>query len=130
MSQKLNDQTFLLYAMKHYTNPQCSSIEDFNEDLNRIKYLKRLFGRYHQKGILKERLILNHIIILGNIFTPTIASRILFFKIDEELHSYLKSFLLYLNYIPELSYEIPEVDMQNIPVDLRIIKKLGALKNE
>jgi hypothetical protein len=54
----------------------------------------------------------------------------LFFKIDEELHSYLKSFLLYLNYIPELSYEIPEVDMQNIPVDLRIIKKLGALKNE
>jgi hypothetical protein len=116
--------------MKHYTNPQCSSIEDFNEDLNRIKYLKRLFGRYHQKGILKERLILNHIIILGNIFGPTNAARILFFKIDEELHSYLKSFLLYLNYIPELSYKIPEVDLNNIPVDLRIIKNLGALSNE
>tara|TARA_E500000318_G_scaffold47668_1_gene44878 strand:- start:392 stop:784 length:393 start_codon:yes stop_codon:yes gene_type:complete len=130
MSQNLNEQNFLLYAMKHYTNPQCSSIEDFNEDLNRIKYLKRLFGRYHQKGILKERLILNHIIILGNIFGPTNAARILFFKIDEELHSYLKSFLLYLNYIPELSYKIPEVDLNNIPVDLRIIKNLGALSNE
>ena len=130
MSQKLNDQTFLLYAMKHYTNPQCSSIEDFNEDLNRIKYLKRLFGRYHQKGILKERLILNHIIILGNIFGPVNASRILFFKIDVELHSYLKTFLMYLNYIPDLKYDIPEVDIDDIPIDLSIVKKLGGLRNE
>ena len=101
MSQKLNDQTFLLYAMKHYTNPQCSSIEDFNEDLNRIKYLKRLFGRYHQKGILKERLILNHIIILRNLFGPEACVTLLLFKIQQEYFGTLKSFLLYLNMIRE-----------------------------
>jgi|TARA_R100000030_G_scaffold53052_1_gene39845 hypothetical protein len=130
MSQKLNDQNFLLFAMKHYTNPQCSSIEDFNEDLNRIKYLKRLFGRYHQKSILKERLILNHLIILGNIFTPPVASRILFHKLDTELHSYLKTFLVFLNYIPEISQEIPEVDLRNVPIDLNIVKKLRGISNE
>jgi len=129
-SDKLNNKTFILYAMKQYRNPRCSDIEEFNEDLNRIKYIKRLLGRYEQKGILKERLLINHIIILGNLFGPVGTCRILFFKIEERLHSSLKTILDFLNYIPETSYEIPEVSLQDIPTDLRVVKILKEMPNE
>ena len=65
---KLNDDNFLMFAMKHYDNPQCKNIEEFHEDMNRIKYLKRLFRKYKTSGVLRERLILNHIIIFTNVF--------------------------------------------------------------
>ena len=123
----LSENTFMMYTMKHYTNPQCIGIEEFNEDISRIKYIKRLLGRFDKKGILKERLILNHIIILGNVFSPKVACRILFYKIEENLHPYLKAFLLFLNYLPEIDGEIPEVELEKIPVDFRIIKKLREI---
>jgi len=65
---KINDDNFLMYAMKHYDNPQCKNIEEFHEDMNRIKYLKRLFRKYKTSGVLRERLILNHLIIFTNVF--------------------------------------------------------------
>ncbi len=126
----LTNKNFLLYAMKHYSNPRCSDMDEFNEDLNRIKYIKRLLGRYQQKGILKERLILNHMIILGNLFGPVPTCRILFFKIEERLHSSLRTFLEFLNYIPPISSEIPEVSIEDIPTDLNVVKTLKEMPNE
>tara|TARA_R100001594_G_C3972772_1_gene248197 strand:- start:452 stop:769 length:318 start_codon:yes stop_codon:yes gene_type:complete len=105
-------------------------MDEFNEDLNRIKYIKRLLGRYQQKGILKERLILNHMIILGNLFGPVPTCRILFFKIEERLHSSLRTFLEFLNYIPPISSEIPEVSIEDIPTDLNVVKTLKEMPNE
>jgi len=90
---------FLLYCAKYYNNPQCFDTQEFNEDLNRIKYIKRLFNKYRDDNDLKDRLILNHIIVLCNVFGPIHASRILFFKL-KDFHSYLKPFLEYLGYLP------------------------------
>jgi len=128
--RELNNKIFLLYAMKNYKNPHCSDIEEFYEDLNRIKYIKRLLGRYQQKNILKERLILNHIIVLGNLFGPIPTCRILFFKINDGLHSCLKTFLDFLNFLPEVPGEIPETEVYKIPIDLNIVKVLRKLGNE
>jgi len=121
----LNDENFILYAMKAYDNPLCKSIEEFNEDMNRIKYIKRLLNRYDKKKVLKERLILNHIIILNNVFGNEACCRILFFKICSKLHPYLKSFLDYLNMLPK---EIPEVNLKMIPTDHRVLRLLVELK--
>ena len=122
----LNDKTFLLFAMKHYSNSS-NTEEEFYEDISRIRYIKRLLGRYETKNVLKERLILNHIIILGNVFGPLNTSRILFYKLEKKLHSYLKTFLLFLNYLPENNQEIPEVDINEIPVELNIVKVLRKI---
>ena len=127
MNEVLDEKNFMLYLMQHYDNPQCVGIEEFNEDINRIKYIKRLLGRFDKKGILKERLILNHIIILGNVFGPIATCRILLYKIEPKLHPYLKSFLLFLNYIPETEDEIPEVELQKIPLDFRVVKRLREI---
>ena len=89
----LNEKTYLLYAMKEYSNPQCIEIEEFNDDLKKVKYIKRLFNQYVSEGILKERLLLNHIIIFYNVFPPKAATRILFFKIEEKFWPILKTFL-------------------------------------
>ena len=121
---ELNDSNFIMYAMKHYENPTCSGIDEFYEDLNRIKYIKRLFRKYEKSQILRERLILNHLIILGNVFGPVVCSRILFFKTEPELHSYLKTFLVYLNYLPK---QIEEIELDPIPLDTKIINKLRSL---
>ena len=80
--EPITDSNFLMYAIKNYHNPECCDMEEFNEDINRIKYIKRLLRRYNKTKELRERLILNHIIILGNLFTPKVASRILMFKLD------------------------------------------------
>tara|TARA_B100000287_G_scaffold374347_1_gene374111 strand:+ start:464 stop:841 length:378 start_codon:yes stop_codon:yes gene_type:complete len=120
----LTNQNFLLFATKHYENPQCQTIDEFNEDLNRIKYIKRLLRKYRKTGILRERLILNHLIILQNVFGPSVTSRMLFFKIDEELFSELKTFLIFLNYLPE---ELPEVEIEKIPLDSKIITTLRKI---
>jgi hypothetical protein len=96
---KLEESTFLLYAAKYYDNPQCSSVEEFEEDLKRFQYLRKLFGRYKQVGELKERLILNHLIILYNCFGLE-TTNMLFMKL-EEYHEFLKPFVEYLNYMPQ-----------------------------
>ena len=105
-------------------------MDDFEEDIQRIKYLKRLFGRYRQKGVLKHRLILNHIIILQNIFGAIPASRMLFHKLDPETYPYLKTFLDYLSYLPEDEALIPEVRLSEIPSDLNIFRILQGMTNE
>ena len=121
---KLNNSNFIIYVSKYYDNPQCDSMDEFNEDLNRIKYIKRLLRKYIKTGILRERLILNHLIILQNVFGPTVTSRILFFKVDKELYSELKTFLIYLNYLPE---NVPEVNIDDIPLDNKIVSILRKI---
>jgi len=113
--------------MKHYENPQCIGMEEFQEDLNRIKYITRLFRKYQNNGILRERLILNHIIILYNVFGIDACSRMLFYKIEEDMHSILKTFLVFLNYLPEKEEIVPEVDLVNIPLNQDVINRLREL---
>lgn len=100
MFEDLNEDNFILYAMKAYNSPHCI-LSEFESDLKRTKYLKRLFRRYKITKTLKERLILNHLILLYNVFGAEPATRILFFKIDETDYDVLKTFLIYLNYMPE-----------------------------
>lgn len=119
--EPLSEDNFLLYAIKVYDNPACKGMNEFYEDLNRIKYIKRLFNKYDTKKILKERLLLNHILILNNVFGVEGCARILFFKIENKYHSYLKSFLYFLQILPK---KIPEIPIDEIPVDHRIIKIL------
>lgn len=123
--ESLNDENFMLYVMKTYDNPLCKSMDEFNEDMNRVKYIKRLLNRYDKKKILKERLILNHIIILNNVFGNEACCRILFFKVCSSLHPYLKSFLDYLEILPN---EIPEVNLKMIPNDHKVLRILMELK--
>jgi len=120
----LNDSNFVMYAMKNYENPTCTGMDEFHEDLNRVKYIKRLLRKYDRSNILRERLILNHLIILGNVFGPTVSSRILFFKTEHELHSYLKTFLVYLNYLPD---NLQDLDLDSIPLNHSIINHLRSL---
>jgi 5'(3')-deoxyribonucleotidase len=100
MFDDLNDDNFLMYAVKAYNSPHCI-MSEFEGDLKRTKYLKRLFRRYKVTKTLKERLILNHLILLYNVFGVEPATRILFFRIDEQDYDVLKTFLIYLNYMPE-----------------------------
>jgi len=120
----LTESNFIMYAMKHYENPTCTGIDEFHEDLNRVKYVKRLFRKYEKNGILRERLILNHLIILGNVFGPVASSRIMFYKTEPELHSYLKTFLVYLNYLPK---EIEHIDLDSIELNQEIIDHLRSV---
>ena len=110
--------------MKMYNNPQCKNISEFQEDMNRIKYLKRLLRKYKASGELRERLILNHIIIFYNVFDIVPATRLLFSRIERDLHPYLKTFIVFLNNLPQ---NIPETDLLNIPLDRRIINKLREI---
>ena len=96
----LTEKNFLLYAMQHYNNPQCVEVEEFNDDLKRIKYIKRLFNQYAIEGVLKERLLLNHVIVFYNVFSVEAATRILFYKLEEDFWPMLKTFLFYLNFLP------------------------------
>jgi hypothetical protein len=100
MFDDLTEDNFIMYAMKAYSSPHCI-MSEFESDLKRTKYLKRLFRRYKITKGLKERLILNHIILLYNVFNAEAATRILFFRIDEKDYDILKTFLIYLNYMPD-----------------------------
>ena len=116
---ELNSDNFVLFASRHYTNNQCVDVEEFYEDLQRFKYLKRLFSRYEQ-GDLQERLILNHLIILYNVFGIKPANKMVFYKISKKHWPQLKTFLVFLNFLPEDEY----VD---VPLDQNIIEKLRKL---
>ena len=129
----LNEKNFLLYAMQHYNNPQCIEVEEFNDDLKKIKYIKRLFNQYVAEGTLKERLLLNHIIIFYNVFPPKAATRILFYKIDEKFWPILKTFLFYLKLMPEDKIESimgREIKTNDIPFDQTIIDSLRKFDRE
>ena len=121
MQVQLTEQNFVMFAMKYYQNTQCLNIDEFHDDLKRIKYIKRLFSRYVISGELKERLILNHLIILYNSF-GTEATKMLFFKIESEFWPQLKTFLLFLSltYSPKNTVNMKKVRASIIIFSLMI----------
>ncbi|MAL45889.1 MAG: hypothetical protein CME98_18010 [Hyphomonas sp.] len=122
---ELDDLNIALFAAKFYENPEVSSIDEFHEDLNRTKYIKRLFRKYKQTGVLRERLVLNHLIIMCNVFGIMPANRILFYRIEEEFHSLLKTFLVSLDSLT--NEKIPEADLVSIPLDTTVIAVLRRI---
>jgi len=125
MLDDLNDDNFTIYAMKCYSSPNCI-MSEFESDIKRTKYLKRLFRRYKVTKSLKERLILNHLILLNNVFGPEPTARILFYRIDERDYDILKTFLVYLNIMPEVVTGIrgKTIHSENILVDPDILEIL------
>lgn len=125
MFDDLNDDNFMMYTMKCYTTPNCL-MSEFEGDIKRTKYLKRLFRRYKISKSLKERLILNHIILLNNVFGPEHTTRILFYRIDERDYDILKTFLCYLNIMPEVVKGIKGKNIYSaeIPVEINIAEIL------
>ena len=125
MIDNLCDDNFLIYAMKAYNAPHCI-MSEFESDIKRTKYLKRLFRRYKVTKSLKERLILNHIILLNNVFDPESTARILFYKIDERDYDILKTFLSYLNIMPDMIYGIngKNISTADIPIDVNVAEIL------
>ena len=121
---ELNNDNFLLFAIKHYESPQAVTKEDFERDLNHFKYIKRLLKRYRSTGELRIHLLINHFIILYNIFGEA-ATPMLFFKIEKELWSALKSFIMFLGKFPEY----PKSSIHDIQVDLYCLSELYKTYN-
>tara|TARA_B100000902_G_scaffold343888_1_gene348882 strand:+ start:1593 stop:1961 length:369 start_codon:yes stop_codon:yes gene_type:complete len=117
---KLTHRNFKLYAAKHYDNPDCLDIEEFKQDLSRFKYLKRLLKRYEVTGDLQERLILNHIIVLYNVFGIEHCNKMMWFKINQEHWHMIKPFLIFLNYLPEDE----KVEIAMDPLIVEVLRKL------
>tara|TARA_Y100001972_G_scaffold72056_1_gene87542 strand:- start:125 stop:454 length:330 start_codon:yes stop_codon:yes gene_type:complete len=109
-----------MFAIKHYDNPQAVGEKEFYDDMKRFKYLKRLFKKYSKTGILKERLIMNHIIVLQNVFGPEPVKVLLFYKINQEYWSLLKTFLVFLNYMTT-------DDVSQITIDGKLMEKLKGI---
>jgi len=129
MTFLLNNENFMMVAMKAYHNPRYYNMKEFHDDLNHVKYLKRLLRRYKEKRVLTPlqlRLILNHIIIIFNVFDPEWGVRILFYKMEKPLWSALKTFLLFLNFMPERLSNITKKNIfsSDIPIDNYIAKLL------
>ena len=127
--EPLHSDNFILYCSKHYDSRYSSSTEDFYDDLGRIKYIKKLLTRYEQSGVLKERLILNHIIVLNNVFGAEVTPRILYFKLKKQFHL-IKPFLMMLNILPDFLYNIDHEDIINtseIETDKKIVEALKRL---
>jgi hypothetical protein len=126
MKNALTSNNYIMFAMKHYDNPQCLDIDEFYSDINRIKYLKRLFKRYTTTGELKERLILNHIIVLSNVFGIVPCARLLFFRMENDYHQLLKTFMVFLNVLPEGEdmKKVKEADIMSIGIDQEIANRL------
>ena len=122
---ELNEDNFLLFAIKHYENPQAVTKEDFDRDLNHFKYIKRLLKRYKNTGQLKTHLLLNHFIILYNIFGEA-TTPMLFFKIENDLWSTIKSFIIFLGRLPEY----PKSHIHDIQVDIKCLSELYKIYNE
>ena len=122
---ELNDENFLLFAIKNYENPQAVTKDDFDKDLNHFKYIKRLLKRYNKTGELKTHLIINHFIVLYNIFGDA-ATPMLFFKIDEDMWGTMKSFLIFLNRLPDH----PKCYIHDIPIDKKCLQILETSYNE
>lgn len=125
----LTEDNFILCAMQNYDNRSCAGMEEFREDLNRIKYIKRLLNRYIKTGNLKERLLLNHLIIFYNVFETTMATRMLFFKLSDAAHPALKTLLTFLERMPERIEGVSEQDILDIdiPIDLRVAQALRKI---
>ena len=127
--ENLTEDNILLYAAKAYDKPNCI-MSEFSEDMKKLNYLKRLFHRYRKRGEIKERLILNHLVILNNLFGPEATSRLLFFSMSEQDYSALKTFLLFLNIMPNRIKGINGKDIisSNILIDMQVADNLRNLK--
>lgn len=128
-SDTLTENNFLLFCAKNYDNSRYISTEEFAEDLNRIKYIKKLVTRYIENGDLKERLILNHIIVLNNCFGPQALCKILYLKLKPQMR-YIKPFLILLNVLPDKIYNVGEesvIETDLIEMDNLIVDKLRNL---
>jgi len=126
---ELNEDNFIMYAIKHYDNPNCSGMMEFNDDVRRFKYLKRLFRKARRGEDLKERLILNHLIVLYNLFGVDAATRMLFYKIDINDWPQLKTFLVFLNFMPENlvladGSNMPSADIALVPALIDVLRKI------
>ena len=126
----LNDDNFLMFAMKEYNDIQCTDIEEFYDDLKKIKYIKRLFNIYKNNGQLKERLILNHLIVFYNVFSVQAGTRILFYKIEKDFWPMLKTFLIFLDRMPEKIDSIrgEMIRASDIQLDDGIVTRLRSIK--
>lgn len=118
MFEVLTSKNVVMYQMKSYVNYSCCTMDEFIDDMKRFEYIKRLFYRYHVRDILKERLILNHLIVLYNILEPESCTRLLFFKTDVEYYYILKTFLLFMDRLPNKVYGIVGVDIDIISIDI------------
>jgi hypothetical protein len=127
MTFELNNENFLMFAIKNYDNPSCKGMADFNNDLKKIKYIKRLLSRYNAGKGLKVRLILNHIIILINLFGPDACVKILFFKFEEKYWAQLKTFLIFLNALPTNIQINSKTNECDIPIDMVIANELRKI---
>jgi hypothetical protein len=119
---ELNESNYLLFAIKFYNNPQAVTREDFESDLKRIRYVKRLLKKYKNTGELKVHLILNHLIVLFNVFDDATIP-LLFYNLEKDLWSYIKSFLIFLNRLPEY----PKSDINDIEEDGECLNKLLSI---
>jgi hypothetical protein len=128
MNTELTNENFLMYAIKNYDNPSCSGLKEFNDDLKRLRYIKRLLGRFQSTGNIKERLIINHLVVLYNVFGVDAANNMLFFKIQERLWPELKTFLVFLNFMPaQIRYKGHIVIATDIPLNAQIIEQLRKI---
>ena len=119
---ELTPENFLLFAIKHYENPQAVTKEDFEKDLNHFKYIKRLLKRYRNTGELKAHLLLNHFIILYNIFGEG-TTAMLFYKIEEEMWEIMKTFVVFLDRLPEY----PKCFIHDVEIDEYCLSELGRI---
>ena len=129
MIDDLNNETFILFAMKAYDRPNCL-MSEFKEDMKRFNYLKRLFHKYRKTKELKEQLVLNHLVVIYNVFGPESATRMLFYRMAKDDYSILKTYLLFLNTMPNLVKGIKGQDIRSsdIEVDMTIAEALRKIK--
>ncbi len=127
--ENLTNDNIMIFAMKAYDKPNCI-MSEFKEDMKRFNYLKRLFKRYRKLGELREQLVLNHLVVLYNVFGPEVATRTLFFKMSKDDYSTLKTYLLFLSYMPERVRGIKGQDIisSDVPVDMVVAQTLRDLK--
>ena len=119
---ELNESNYMLFATKFYDNPQAVTKEDFEDDLKRIKYIKRLLKRYKNTGELKTHLILNHLTVLFNVFNDATVP-LLFYNLEKDLLPPIKSFLVFLNRLPEY----PKTEINTIEEDVECLKQLQSI---
>jgi hypothetical protein len=121
----LSNDNVMMYAVKAYDRPDCI-MSEFKEDMKRFNYLKRLFRRYRKVGELREQLVLNHLVVIYNVFGPEVATRLLFFKMSKEDYTILKTYLIFLSCMPEKVYGIKGQDIlsSDISIDMTIAKTL------
>jgi hypothetical protein len=119
---ELNEDNYLMFAIKHYDNPQSMTQDDFYEDLKRFNWINRLLKKYKSSGSLNIHLLINHFIILYNVFGDA-TTPLLFYKVDSQFWSIIKTFIVYLGRLPEY----PKTDIHSIPVDIDFLKQLNVI---